>query len=477
MILGKDPLAAAARSSPDTVAVIDGIGGPEWTYRQLDQHVTTMARGLAADGVESGDVIVLPARRDRQTIARIHAIWRLGGVVCPLDPGLSSNRLAQRCRIADADGEVGTFSDGEAVASLRRVSGSGADPCSSWEPSPTYSPESVASILFTSGTTGSPTPVTLTHRNLTANAIASAWRLGVPTDHRWWSPLAPYHMGGFAPIVRAVTSETGILLAAFETERIAPAVEVGEATGVSLVPTMLRRGLEPASSPLRKFQAVLVGGDRTPPELVQEALAADVSMYVSYGATEAASQIATATPKLLEDDPGTVGHPLRWTELRIEDEDGTLAPDGRKGRIAVRGPSISPSVSDSQIDGWWRTGDFGRLDSDGRLQVTGRTEDRIISGGVTIDPHLVADVLRQSDGVQSVAVVGVPDREWGERVVGVIEPTDEKDPDLDGVKELAQDRLRPGERPKDLIVLEQLPRTPSGTVDRTRLREIAQDRS
>jgi len=239
---------------------------------------------------------------------------------------------------------------------------------------------------------------------------------------------------------------------------------------------MVRSLLEWGWEPPTHLRFVLVGGAPTPPELVTDALDAGIPIHPSYGASEAASQIATATPTQAGRAPDAVGNPLFETDVRIVDADGNDVERGKTGEVVVSGPSISPGYLDPEqtaasfTDGWFRTGDLGRLDDDGRLRITGRRSDRIITGGETVDPTEVARVLRSHDAIADAAVVGIPDIQWGEHV-GAALVLDQGSTDFDrqAFETFCATRLATHKRPRTITVVEQLPRTDSGTVDRDRL--------
>ena len=208
------------------------------------------------------------------------------------------------------------------------------------------------------------------------------------------------------------------------------------------------------------LRCLLIGGAHAKTELLEEALALGLPLALTYGLTEATSQVATAPPGLVASKPGTVGRPLPGVDLRIS---GT-------GEILVRGPTVAPGLEAE--DGWLHTGDLGHVDGEGDLWVTGRLIHRIISGGVNVDPAEVEAVLRTHPGLEEVAVVGVPDPKWGERVVAALVP-DGKTEDLPHqLDRIAKAVLSPAKRPRDYRFLEALPRNVNGKVDRARIRSL-----
>jgi len=337
-------------------------------------------------------------------------------------------------------------------------------------------------FVFTSGTTGEPKAVVLTAGNLRSSAVASGYRLGIDPDDRWFDPLSIAHMGGIAPVDRSVRYGTTVVLQrTFDADGTLAAIDERDASCLSLVPTMLRRLLEADDSgALQTLRFVLSGGAATPPELVDRCADLDVPVCPTYGATEACSQVATARPEEARAYEGTVGRPLLPTTVRIvdgpADDDGPAElPAGEVGEIVVDGPTVSPgyygdgaATAANRSALGYHTGDLGRLDDGGRLWVLGRADERISTGGELVTPGDVETVLESHPRIDAAAVVGLEDPEWGERV-GAMVAADALDPAA--IAEHCEGRLAGYKRPRTVAVVESLPRTASGTVDRPAVRD------
>ena len=455
-----DPLREAAAVRPDTTAVIETTTGTELSYASLDHEVALKTDSLLDEGVRSTECVGLVCHRTIDSIVTLHALRRIGAIAVPVDPDLPEERIDARFDKCSVSHRV----DGREVRVHNNTERSNSSRCNPQSKNFDNETEMLC-ILFTSGTTGEASPVPLTTGNVRSSAYASALRLGLlPTD-RWISPMSLAQMGGIAPIYRAVLYGTGTILTPFATSAINDAIQAHEGTGISLVPTMLRKLLE-ANAPLDVCRIVLVGGDRTDPELVQEALARDVPLYVTYGMTEAASQISTATPAELAETPDTVGRPLRGTTVTTDAEEGEA-----EGELLVSGPTISPGtfrhLSVDRIDdrGVLHTGDNGYLDASGRLFVTGRIDTRIITGGATVDPQHIEYQIRQLSGVIDAVVGGIPDQTWGE-VVGALIQFENEPEDFERSFSALDDILTRAEKPRVILPCEHFPRTPAGTIDR-----------
>jgi O-succinylbenzoic acid--CoA ligase len=323
---------------------------------------------------------------------------------------------------------------------------------------------------------------------VTASAVASAVRLGVTPDDRWYDPLGVHHTGGLVPLVRATLYGTAVVLRdGFDAATALADLAAHGATGVSLVPTMLRRVLDAADGPdgpaefPPAVRTVLLGGAPARRELIEACRERSVPVHPTYGMTETASQIATAEPADAFDFAGTVGRPLMWTGVTVVDDDGSVLPPGETGELVVSGPTVTPGYYDDPetteaafCEHGLRTGDVGTHDESGRLWVLNRKDDTIITGGENVQPGEVAGVLRDHRDVREVAVVGVPDEEWGERVGALIVPRSEQLSVAD-VEAHCAESLAGFKRPRLLVFAEALPRTPSGTVKREEVRQILLD--
>ncbi|PSP86531.1 o-succinylbenzoate--CoA ligase [Halobacteriales archaeon QS_1_68_17] len=493
-----DWLAHRVRASPDATALVDAGTGEQWRYDALDEAVSETAGRLRVLGIGPGDHLGVLVGTRVGTVRLIHAAMRIGAVLVPLSARLTAGELAPQIDRADvtalvcerdteavavdaADVPVASVDppSAEGVSRLDAVDPAAADRDRGEPRDANWTWSDPLAILWTSGTTGEPKPVVLTAGNLLASAGASAARLGVLPEDRWFLCLPTYHMGGLAPVVRSTLYGTTLVLQeGFDAESTLAAMATHEPTGVSLVPTQLRRLLDAGSLP-DSLRFVLLGGAPAPGSLIRECADRDVPVCPTYGMTETASQIATARPEAAFAEPGTVGRPLVFTDVTVVDESGDPVPDSTAGELVVDGPTVSPGyygapevTAAARCAHGLRTGDVGYRDADGRLRVLNRKDDRILTGGETVDPGEVIDVLRSHPAVDAAAVVGVPDPEWGERVVALVVPAGEDAPSAERLRDYCRERLAGYKRPKAVGFAGELPRTASGTVDRERVRSL-----
>ncbi len=410
----EDWLTAAARARPDHVALVADEGS--LTYAELDDRASRRARELAAAGVGEGDRVRVTHPPGIALAELLHALPRLGAV---LEPGPPADPPAP------AAGLPGT-------ADLRTA----------------FDPESVHTVIRTSGTTGAPKAVELTYANHMASAIASAGALGVEPDDRWLCPLPLHHVGGLNVLIRGVINRTAVVLhSRFDADRVRATLEAGEVTLASMVPTMLARlraaGLREAPG----LRAIALGGGPAPGDLLDWAREAGIPELPDYGMTETCSQIVAGNP----------GRPLTGVELEISAD----------GEILVRGPMVARAAI--AHDGWLHTGDLGRLDEDGCLHVLGRLKELIVTGGENVAPLEVEQVLLGHPAVADAGVAGLPDPEWGEAVTAFVvlrEPAAGEQ-----LRAWCRERLAPFKVPKAIHAVDRLPRNPGGKLLRDRLAE------
>ncbi|HEU5001193.1 MAG TPA: AMP-binding protein [Actinomycetota bacterium] len=314
--------------------------------------------------------------------------------------------------------------------------------------------DGTALVVPTSGTTGAPKGVVLTHAQLRASAMATAARLGTGAGDRWLCCVPPSHIAGLMVLVRsALAGSEPILHPRFDVGAIAAETS---AALVSLVPTMLRRLLA-AGVDVARFRWILLGGGPIPPSLVAEAEAAGAHIVTTYGMTETCGGVVYD------------GHPLPGVRVAVEDGEIRLS-----GPMVMSGYRLRPTETAAVLqDGWFRTADAGELEPGGRLRVLGRRDDLIVTGGEKVAPVEVATVLGEHPRVAEAAVVGQPDPEWGQAVVAIVAPLAGADPpSLADLRAFVSERLAHYKAPRHLVVVPELPRGPTGKP--VGLRELAE---
>jgi O-succinylbenzoic acid--CoA ligase len=442
-------LRAASAEAPDRPALI--TPGRTWSWSELWARVEREAHALGALGGPAAP-IAFDAPAEEPPLIRLLAAIELGRPALPLPLSLSP---ASRAELIEVLGAV----DGDAADRA-------GPPAPALPPVPADDQRPLA-LVRTSGSSGAPKAVELSRAAFLASAEASARRLGWAEDDRWMLALPLAHVGGLSVVTRCLAARRPIALAPSGEagQNLLAAIEGLGASLVSLVPAMLHRALEarpPTNAPAR-LRVALLGGARTPAPLLAEARRRGLPVVVTYGLTEACSQVATGIPGEPPDPEAGVGPPLPGTELRSVD-----------GRIEIRSPSLMTRYrpegawpSPFTEDGWLRTEDLGHLDERGRLHVTGRADGAITSGGVTVLPGEVEAALEAVPQVAEALVFGQPDARWGERAVALVVPA--AGIGRDRLVESLRRRvaaLPPAQRPRAVALVQQLPRTALGKPDR-----------
>ncbi len=495
-----DLLTPRSLATPERPALI--WGERTLTYRDLAGWAAALEQMLAREGITAGTRVAALLPREPVAVAAVHALARLEAVLVPLNLRLTAEEMREQIARSGATHVLATPTTAERareVAGERRVMemaneklGMASEEFGSatrnaqlaTRPSPFATRPSPLAILFTSGTTGRPKAAVLSAANFTWSAVASAFRLGVLPDDRWLLTLPLYHVGGLSILFRSALYGTAVILpeheGSFDPVQLDAALRRHRATLVSLVPTMLYRLLQAVpGEPPAHLRIVLLGGAAAPAELLREAQARGYPVALTYGLTEAASQVATATPAEVRSKPGSVGRPLLYTQVRVVDEAGRDLPSGAVGEIVVRGPTVflgydgDPQATHTVLrDGWLHTGDLGYLDPDGALWVVNRRSDLIVTGGENVYPAEVEAVLRQHPAVAEVCVVGIEDPEWGQRVAAVVVLHPDRQASPGDLEAHCRAHLAGYKVPRQWRFVDALPRTASGKIHRPAVRAL-----
>jgi O-succinylbenzoic acid--CoA ligase len=477
-----DPLLVRVREDPGALALVTGTG--RWTRAHLLAAADDTALALAEAGVGEASLVACLLDDDAPAVALIHALRRLGAVHVPLNRRLAPPELRAQLELVapvmlvtdEGWSELARAAAPPGMA-VRRVEGLTSD-ATARAGAPLRGEvdlASVATVAFTSGTTGAPKGALLTHDNHRASAHAWAGLLRPGPGHRWLACLPLFHVAGLALVMRTTRWGAPLeLLPAFDAAAVSDAIERG-VTHLSLVPVQLSALLDVrgSASPPATLRAILLGGGPIPAALVEGARAAGYPVLTTYGQTETSSGVASGG-----------GDPLTWSEpllaralpgvrMRVEPD----APDG-SGEILVRGGMVFAGYAGDRAasakrlaDGWLRTGDIGTLDADGLLRVLDRRDDRIISGGENIAPAEVEAVLTAHPDVAEAAVIGRPDDRWGAVPVAFIVPMSGATPAGADLGRHCRERVAGYKVPVSFKCVDELPRNTFGKVLRHRLQE------
>jgi long-chain acyl-CoA synthetase len=470
---------------PDRTALI--IAGEPTSFSQLATAAAQAAAGLGAAGVSRGWRVPLVDDASVLAVATLIGATQIGAATALMNPRLTAAELAL---LMEAAGTASTGVVGSAYAAVGTeagidpllgtttlLTGGGLNPGERTEPAPTDD----AVVLFTSGTTGTPKVVPLTHGSLAPRVASFSPSVDpVPAVSILCVPLV--HVGGMLGLLVALArGSTTVVQTRFDAGEWLALVARHAVTTAFIVPTMLYRILEHpdfATTDLSSLTSLTYGAAPATPELIRRAIEAlpGVALTNTFGQTETMGSITALPPG---DHPperlASVGKPLPGVEIRIvHPATGEEVPQGTVGELWVRSDVVVvPHGQGSDGDGltppgWFRTGDMVSVDGEGYLFPAGRLSDTINRGGEKFAPAEVEDVVRAHPAVRDVAAFGVPDEEMGHRVgvaVVVREPLD-----LEQLRRFCQDRIANFKQPEHLLVLAELPITDFGKVDRKDLR-------
>jgi malonyl-CoA/methylmalonyl-CoA synthetase len=477
------------------------LDGQVITHQDFLATSAQIANVMAQIGLKPGDRVAVQVEKCPQALALYAACAQAGLVFLPLNTaytvdelsyfiensgaslivcdGRSEEKLGEMAKslgaqieTLNADGEGTLMAQAQVMpASFPTVDRNGDD---------------LAAFLYTSGTTGRSKGAMLTQDNLLSNArtLVKEWRFA--SDDVLLHALPIFHTHGLfvATNVTLAAGSSMIFMPKFDLDQIIGAMP--KATTMMGVPTFYTRLLGDArfTKDLAAHMRLFVSGSA--PLLAETHVQFEERtghrILERYGMTE--TNMNTSNPFDGERRAGTVGFPLPGVELKITDpENGEALPDGEVGQIEVRGPNVfkgywqmpEKTAAELREDGFFITGDLGKIDEDGYVHIVGRNKDLIISGGYNIYPKEIELVLDEQPGVLESAVIGVPHPDFGETVLGVIVPGNGVSPDTDAIMDAVQQSLARFKHPRKLVVLDELPRNTMGKVQKNILREQYQD--
>lgn len=474
-------LAVTTARWPDRTAIVDDDGA--LSYRSLQQATESLARRLADDGVAPGQAVGVMCRNGRGFLAGVFAAALLGADVVPMSTEFRSDALAaavQAHRISTV------VADGEFAERLQAADESvgTVDPATVGTDEGARRPVVAAPgriVLLTSGTTGTPkgVPRTPQMRSAVGVWVTILDRTRLRTGSRISVAMPMFHGLGLGMLMLTLAlGGTVLTRREFDAEAALAQASLHRADAFTAVPVVLARILElpeqvRARNPLPYLRTVISSGDRLDPTLGQRFMDAygDV-LYNGYGSTEVGIG-ALATPADLREAPETVGRPVVGCPVRIFDKNDRPVGPRVTGRIFVGGELTSDGYTDGAakavVDGMTSTGDMGYLDNAGRLFIVGREDDMIISGGENVYPRAVENALAQHPAVAENVVIGVPDERFGQRLAAYVVAQPGNEIDADELREYLKGRVSRFEQPRDINLVDSIPRNPTGKVLRREL--------
>lgn len=489
-------LAVTAAERGDKRAFVDDRGEIGWAA--LGRAVDACAGRLIASGVGPGDRVALLFPNGIPYVVATWATWRIGAIAVPINARLQPNEMVPLVRDADVAlllAGAALRDEAAQVAELAAipVAHEDADGRHLAELAPAElpplpeDPEAIAAIMYTSGTTGRPKGVVLSHRNLLENSRTCIDVIGRTADDVELICVPQFNVTGLGsqtvPVVDG--GMTGVLVAGFDVPRVLDAIVRHRVTSTVLAPTMWWRLLEHeafATTDVGSFRLALFGGAPMPTALLERMRAAlpDATFGNGYGMTETCSMVTYIGGDEIVAHVDSVGRPLPVSELRIVDPTrGADVADGEEGELWFRGPQVARGYwrNDEATaalfadDGWLRSGDVGVRGPDGVVVLRDRMKDVIKRGGESIYSFEVENVLHQHPAVLEAAVVGVPDEVYGEQVGAAVVVKPGADVTPEAIVAFCREHLARFKAPRIVVLVEALPRNAGGKVLKAALRD------
>jgi acyl-CoA synthetase (AMP-forming)/AMP-acid ligase II len=479
---------------PDATALIDERGS--LSFGELDRRTNAFADSLATAGVRAGDGVGIMCRNHRGFVEATVATAKLGADVLYLNTAFAGPQLAE---VVEREGPSALIYD-EEFSGLLEQAGANRSRFIAWHDSDTAAaptldeliaagsdkqppvPDRVGrTVILTSGTTGSPKGANRSSPTSLDPAISLLSKIPLKRGQTTHIAAPLFHSWGFAHFtIGLMLNSTLVLHRRFDPEASLAAIARTRADSLVVVPVMMQRILNLPAETRSKYDTsslsiVAASGSALPGDLATEWMDAyGDTLYNLYGSTEVA-WATIAGPEEMRAAPGTAGTPPRGTVVRLYDEQGRPVPQGETGRIFVGNEFLFEGYTGGgtkdEIDGLMATGDVGRFDAGGRLFVEGRDDEMIVSGGENVFPKEVEDLLARHEAVAEAAALGVPDDEFGQRLLAFVVRKSGADVVEDDLKAYVKQNLARYKVPREIRFLDELPRNATGKVLKRELKE------
>lgn len=470
------------------------------TYKQLNSLVEKFSQGLSQQGIKKGDHVALLLGNTPDFVIAYYGVLRLGGTVVPINPTFTPREIQYILLNSKAKGIVAvstlqpilqeiaketpyldTIVYTEALEnelSIHSFLENAVSPVSS----ATITEEDIAVVLYTSGTTGVPKGVMLTHKNLHSNAESCIQFLELTKDDRIVTVLPLFHVFCMTICMNAsiLAGATMIMIPSFSPVELIEKMNKNKATIFAGVPTMYNFLLQVATTgeKLQSLRLCVSGGASLPLAVLDKfKQLTGLEIKEGYGLSEA-SPATAFNPLRGKSKPGSIGVNIPFVENKIVDDNGAEVKVGEIGELIVRGPNVMkgylgmPEETAQAIkNGWLYTGDLAKMDSDGYIYIVDRKKDLIIVGGYNVYPREIEELLYAHPDIVEAAVIGVPDEHYGEAIKAFV-VTKNNDLNSEEVKNYLEDKLVKYKQPKIIEFIAQLPKNATGKIVKKELREI-----
>jgi acyl-CoA synthetase (AMP-forming)/AMP-acid ligase II len=468
----------AANEVPERLAIV-APDGTKTTFAEFDRQVRAVAAWVA-ELTPRGSRVAVIADNGADYAQLYYGVPRSGRTLALINQRLGVDEQVVQLESAEPSVLVGDSRYLDALPNISSVDDVIAFDDPQWPRAQSHSGTVVdvalddpAWLLFTSGSTGTPKPVVHTHRSITTAVRGTVAGRSVRSGGVYLLPFPMCHVAGYNMLVHHAARSTVLPVPTFRPETFAAAVNAYGVTSCSLAPTMLHSllaYLDESGTELPTLRAIAYGSAAIPADLLRRAIARlDVDFHQGYGMTETGGNVTFLGPA--EHRAGAAGDGTALISAGLPHAEVEVRIDDESGEILLRGPQVAPGLP--TVDGWFPTGDVGRIDDDGRLMVLDRLKDVIITGGENVASREIEDVLSSHPDVDAVAVVGVPDDYWGEAICAVVVPRAGSSRSPDELVAHVRSHLTPFKRPRHVLFVDSLPLTANGKIAKTAVRQYA----
>lgn len=493
MTIGRGIRSAANRAPEKAALVMDDV---TLSYRELVRRISQIAATAAHYGIRAGDRVALIAPNCIEYVEIVVGISDLGAIVATLSARLTRTELKDifddcmpRLIIAHPDCAQSIDPDWAKdvpILWLGRDYAAKLEAASDAKISDFGDEEAPFALAYTSGTTGRPKGVLLSHRSraITFASMAAEYRcFGQDDNFVALAPLA--HGAGFVFACAGLHfGATTTLFASQDPEAIMTRLGVGDVTGIFMVPTHFARLFDLPEATLARYRShalrAIISNAAALPQPFKEAAVAHFGpglLHETYGSTEGGI-VTNIRPSDILRKPGSVGLPFPHMEIELRDPDGGGSRNGETGELFCRGPTLfngywnrPEATAETLVDGWVTVGDIATRDTDGFISIVDRKKDMVVTGGINVYPREIENVIMQVAGVREVAVIGTPDRQWGESLHAFVVAANEAQPKAEEIIAQCRERLAGYKVPRVVSFIRELPRNAGGKVLKTALRE------
>jgi fatty-acyl-CoA synthase len=471
------------------------------TYGEFNREINRVAHGLRALGVNQGDRVAYLDLNHPRFFVTLFATAKLGAIFVPLNFRLTAPELSFIIRDAGVHTLVHDEMFAPVVDQIRAelpvreyVCPTARDGVRPWSElsrdqrdtdlDTMVSPDDVAVIMYTSGTTGRPKGAMLTHGNFLWNNINALLAIDTVMDDRTLVVAPLFHIGGLnvTPLIAFLKGAMVVLERQFDPQRVLQLIPQHRITTMFGVPAMflfISQMPQFADTDLSSVRNFVCGGAPVPEALIRLYGQRGITFAQGYGLTETAPLASVVPAPRAMDKIGSAGTPPFFSDVKCVDDQGNEVPTGERGEVVIKGPNVMkgywnrPEATAEAIrdGGWFHSGDVGVMDEEGYLYIVDRKKDMIISGGENIYPAEVEDCIYKHPDVGEVAVIGVPDQRWGETVCAIVVPRQGSSPTERDIIDFTQGKLARYKQPRQVVFTDVLPRNPAGKVLKFELRE------